>query len=101
MFSSSLRVRSLTLTPSPYGLPVPYRKYQGRFAEICAAHGGRPHWAKEHSLTPKGIEALYPRFGEFRDVLARVDPDGIMRSEYVRRHIDGEEVATRLFKRRP
>lgn len=89
------------LTLSPYGLPVPYRKYQGRFAEICAAHGGRPHWAKEHNLTPKGIEALYPRFDEFRDVLARVDPEGIMRSEYVRRHIGGEDVALRMFKRRP
>lgn len=89
------------VTYRPYGLPVPYRKYQGRFAEICAEHGGRPHWAKEHSLTPKGIEALYPRYVDFKSTLQRVDPNGVMRSEYTRRHIDGEDVATRIFKRRP
>lgn len=88
------------VTYRPYGLPVPYRAHQQKFADVCAAHGGRPHWAKEHNLTPKGIEALYPRFGDFRDVIHRVDPQGVMRSEYVRRHIDGEEIAARHFKKR-
>lgn len=89
------------VTYRPYGLPVPYRKFQARFAEIAASHGGRPHWAKEHNLTPKGIEALYPKFGDFKAVLQRVDPEGVMRSEYVQRHIEGDDIATRLFKRHP
>lgn len=88
------------LTASPYGLAVPYRKFHARFAEIVAAHGGRPHWAKEHTLRPKQIQALYPNFDRFVDVIKRVDPEGIMRSEYVRRHIEGEEIGQRVFKTR-
>lgn len=93
--------RLLTLTRRPYGLPVPYRKFQERFAEILASHDGRPHWAKQHALKPKDFEALYPKFSAYRDVLARVDPAGIMRSEYVRRHIEGENIPDRVFKKRP
>jgi L-gulonolactone oxidase len=32
--------------------------------------------------------------------MARVDPEGIMRSEYVRRHIEGEDIPRRVFKER-
>ncbi|WVR06534.1 hypothetical protein IAU60_003565 [Kwoniella sp. DSM 27419] len=88
------------VTYRPYGLAVPYRKFHEKFASILASHGGRPHWAKQHSLRPKELEALYPKFSEFRAVLDRVDPDGIMRSENVRRHIDGEDLPDRMFKAR-
>lgn len=84
----------------PYGLPVPYRKFHAKFAALLASHGGRPHWAKQHNLRPHDIEGLYPRFNDYRQVLQRVDPNGIMRSEYVRRHIDGENVPDRVFKAR-
>jgi L-gulonolactone oxidase len=78
---------------------VPYRKLHTKFADILIKYGGRPHWAKEHELRPKEIEALYPDFHKFREVLERVDPEGVMRSEYVRRHIDGEEeIGARVFK---
>ena len=86
--------------PRPYGLAVPYRKFHARFAEILTRYDGRPHWAKEHTLRPKQISALYPNFDKFKDVVKRVDPDGIMRSEYVRRHFEGEEVSQRIFKDR-
>ncbi|KAL7423531.1 D-arabinono-1,4-lactone oxidase [Cryptotrichosporon argae] len=88
------------VTYRPYGLPVPYRQFQERFAEICAKHGGRPHWAKTHLLRPAELRALYPEFDKFVAVIDRVDPDGILRNEYVRRHIGGEDVKDRLFKRR-
>lgn len=51
-------------------------------------------------MKPKDIEALYPEFSKFTDTLAQVDPAGIMRNEYVRRHIEGEDISSRLFKRR-
>lgn len=85
----------------PYGLPVPYRRFHEKFATLLASHGGRPHWAKQHCLKPKDVEALYPKFDDFRRVLQRIDPDGIMLSEYVRRHIEGEDIAQRMFKKRP
>lgn len=43
---------------------------------------------------------MYPKFEDFTRLLQRVDPDGVMRSEYVRRHIEGEDVAQRMFKKR-
>lgn len=91
---------NLVLTYRPYGLAVPYRKFHDKFASIVGSHGGRPHWAKEHVLKPKDLEALYPDFGKFKEVVARVDPAGIMRSEYVRRHIVGEDIPRRFFKER-
>lgn len=84
----------------PYGLAVPYRKFHDKFASIVARFGGRPHWAKEHTLEPKDLEGLYPDFGKYRGVIDRVDPDGVMRSEYVRRHIGGEDIPRRMFKER-
>lgn len=85
----------------PYGLPVPYRQFHEKFAALLASYDGRPHWAKQHALKPNDIKAMYPKIDDYRRVIQRVDPDGIMRSEYVRRHIEGEDVAERLFKRRP
>jgi len=89
------------VTYRPYGLPVPYRRLQEKFASILHAHNGRPHWAKEHGLRPKEIEHMYPKFEDFKRVLGRVDPEGVLRSEYVRRHMEGEDVPERLFKKRP
>ncbi|OCF57031.1 D-arabinono-1,4-lactone oxidase [Kwoniella mangroviensis CBS 10435] len=88
------------VTYRPYGLAVPYRKFHEKFASLLASHGGRPHWAKQHSLRPKDLEVIYPKFNDFRSVLQRVDPNAIMRSENVRRHIDGENVPDRVFKTR-
>lgn len=54
-------------------------------------HGGRPHWAKAHGLRPDYLRTLYPCFGDFVKVLEEVDPAGMFRNPYVRRHIFGEE----------
>ncbi|WWD18677.1 hypothetical protein CI109_103131 [Kwoniella shandongensis] len=88
------------VTYRPYGLAVPYRDFHTKFASLLASHGGRPHWAKQHTLRPKDIEALYPKFNDFVDVIKRVDPQGVLRSEYVRRHIEGEDLGDRMFKAR-
>jgi len=41
---------------------------------IFRAHGGRPHWAKRHTLTARDVDALYPRAADFRRVRAAHDP---------------------------
>jgi FAD-linked oxidoreductase len=56
-----------------------YAKMRWRelFAEaepIFRAHGGRPHWAKRHTLTPADVEALYPNLGRFKAVRDQCDP---------------------------
>ncbi|EJD42228.1 L-gulonolactone/D-arabinono-1,4-lactone oxidase [Auricularia subglabra TFB-10046 SS5] len=85
----------------PYGLPVQYRKFFAEFARIVSRYQGRPHWAKEHTLGPAEFDSLYPKFGEFKDILERFDPQGMWRSPYIARHIFGsksEEVDPQTFK---
>jgi FAD-linked oxidoreductase len=53
--------------------------WESSFAELEAilrAHGGRPHWAKRHTLTADDVLALYPRAGDFARVRKSIDPEG-------------------------
>ncbi|KAI9512147.1 L-gulonolactone/D-arabinono-1,4-lactone oxidase [Russula earlei] len=87
----------------PYGFNVPYRALFQRFERIVIPYGGRPHWAKAHSLRPDALSVLYPRFDSFRKILNVVDPEGVFRNEYVSRHIFGATGARfreRVFKAR-
>ncbi|KAF7311777.1 FAD-binding PCMH-type domain-containing protein [Mycena indigotica] len=76
----------------PYGFNVPYATFFKRYEAIVARHGGRPHWAKAHPLTPPQLRKMYPKFADFVRVLEEVDPHGVFRNEYVRRHVFGEEI---------
>lgn len=71
----------------PYAFAIPFANLSTRFEDILKAHGGRPHWAKTHSFSPSGLRALYPRFEDFVRVLQTVDPTGVFRNEYIRRHL--------------
>jgi len=49
------------------------------FAEgerMLRGHGGRPHWAKRHTLTRDDVDSLYPMAERFRAVRRRYDPGG-------------------------
>lgn len=49
------------------------------FAEaeaIFRAHGGRPHWAKRHTLIRGDVDALYPMADRYRAARRAADPDG-------------------------
>ncbi|MDB5417087.1 MAG: FAD-linked oxidoreductase [Phenylobacterium sp.] len=53
--------------------------WQQLFAEgerIFRAAGGRPHWAKRHTLARTDVDALYPLAERFRAVRRDVDPAG-------------------------
>ena len=87
----------------PYGFNVPYRRFFTEFERIASELHGKPHWAKTHTLRPAELRLLYPKFPDFVKVLENVDPAGLFRNEYVRRHIfgeTGEGVHGRIFKRR-
>ena len=86
----------------PYRFNVPYRRLFNTYEEIVTRYGGKPHWAKAHSLGPEQLRDLYPRFDDYVKVLKDVDPNGLFRNEYMRRHIYGEvspEVDGRVFKK--
>jgi len=56
--------------------------FAGVFAEaepIFRAHGGRPHWAKRHTLTWKDVQALYPNAGPFSRCREGARPRGKIR----------------------
>lgn len=85
----------------PYNFPVPYRSYFRGFEDIVARHDGRPHWAKDHAFRSEGLRKLYPRFEDFLQLIREVDPHGLFRNEYVRRHFFDEDISPRIFKDRP
>jgi decaprenylphospho-beta-D-ribofuranose 2-oxidase len=65
-----------------------------RMDAVVAAHGGRVYLAKDARLRPESFTAMYPRMGEFADVLQRVDPAGLFRSDLSRRLGIGGRIAS-------
>ncbi len=61
--------------------PLPY------FADlepIYQPYEGRPHWGKMHTLDPVQLASRYPRWRDFLDVRASLDPEGRMLNPYLR-----------------
>ena len=56
--------------------PMPWRSLFAEAEAIFRSHGGRPHWAKRHTLTRADVDALYPMAERYRAVRHAVDPDG-------------------------
>jgi FAD/FMN-containing dehydrogenase len=67
------------------------RRWEPVFENIepmLRSHGGRPHWAKRHSLGPRDVFALYPKAGEFCAVRRAVDPEGKFANDALTRLFD-------------
>jgi FAD/FMN-containing dehydrogenase len=60
---------------------LPYHEYFSDIEPIFRAHGGRPHWAKKHSLTGETLRDLYPQWDQFQAVRRELDPHGVFLSE--------------------
>lgn len=60
---------------------LPYRAYFDDIEPILRAHGGRPHWAKRHSLHGAALAELYPRWSDFMQLRRRLDPHNVFLSE--------------------
>ena len=72
---------ALDLPIGPPALP----KVLNELDDLVAEAGGRIYLAKDARLNPVHIETMYPRIGEFRAVLDRVDPNGLMTSDLAHR----------------
>lgn len=55
---------------------MPWRNLFAAAETIFRGHGGRPHWAKRHTLTRADVAALYPMAGRYNAVRRAADPDG-------------------------
>lgn len=51
---------------------------------IFRHYDGRPHWGKRHTRNAAELEALYPKFNEFRALRRRIDPEGKFLNPYLR-----------------
>ena len=60
-------------------------EYFRAFEAITAEVGGRPHWGKLHTLDADSLDALYPRFGDFRQWRDRLDPHRRFANPYTTR----------------
>lgn len=55
---------------------MPWRALFAAAEAVFRDGGGRPHWAKRHTLEREDIDRLYPRAERFRAVRREVDPAG-------------------------
>lgn len=56
--------------------PMPWQVLFAEAEAIFRAHGGRPHWAKRHTLARSDVDALYPMAERYRGVRRAADPAG-------------------------
>ncbi len=62
--------------------PLPY------FADIEPLYqdiGGRPHWGKLHTLDARTLSTRYPRWKDFLEVRAALDPQGRMLNDHLKK----------------
>ena len=57
---------------------------------IFQDYGGRPHWAKKHTMAADDLRPLYPRWDRFLAARRRMDPEGLFLNPYLQRLL-GEE----------
>jgi FAD/FMN-containing dehydrogenase len=60
---------------------MPYRGYFNAIEKIFRKYDGRPHWGKLHSLGAEDLQSIYPRWDEFQELRAEMDPQGIFLTE--------------------
>lgn len=53
--------------------------------EVLVEAGGRPHWAKQHSLDASVLHDRYRHWDHFRAARDAFDPDGVFRTPYLDR----------------
>lgn len=62
-----------------------FERYFRLVEAILAPLDGRPHWGKIHFQSAETLQTRYPRFGEFRALRERLDPEQRFVNEYVSR----------------
>jgi FAD-linked oxidoreductase len=63
---------------------MPWREAFAAVEAVFAQGGGRPHWAKRHTLTSADVVRLYPLAEQWGCVRRRVDPSGKFLNAHLR-----------------
>jgi FAD/FMN-containing dehydrogenase len=64
---------------------VDLHPYFDGFEAIMQAMDGRPHWGKEHHVTPDQVRRMFPMAGRFQELRSQLDPSGVFDNECLRR----------------
>ncbi|HVS63264.1 MAG TPA: D-arabinono-1,4-lactone oxidase [Thermoanaerobaculia bacterium] len=79
-----------TMTVSAHqGADLPYEAFFADVESIGHNHGARPHWGKVHGYAAGELAGLYPRFGDFRELRAQLDPEERLVNDHLRRVLLG------------
>lgn len=71
----------------PYGTePTKKDEYWAVYEQIMRKYRGKPHWAKQHTLTYEELKQLYTGLERFRELMFTLDPTGMFDNEYLQRH---------------
>jgi FAD/FMN-containing dehydrogenase len=79
-FLSPAHGRDVVTISLHHNAGLPYEAYFSDVERILRAHGGRPHWAKKHSLDADALRRLYPKWEDFMRLRSQLDPDGVFMS---------------------
>jgi FAD/FMN-containing dehydrogenase len=64
---------------------LPYDQPFRALEPLLAAHGGRPHWAKRHTMSARDLLTNYPMAERFKRVREQVDPSNKLANSYLLR----------------
>jgi len=64
---------------------LPFEQFFNDVEPIFIEYGGRPHWAKIHSLTARQLRPLYAEWNAFHRVRKALDPDDFFINDYLRK----------------
>ncbi len=64
---------------------TPYDQYFQGVEQIMNDYDGRPHWGKMHFQTAETLAPRYPRWDDFQEQRAALDPGGTFTTPYVER----------------
>ncbi|EEB05263.1 D-arabinono-1,4-lactone oxidase [Schizosaccharomyces japonicus yFS275] len=75
----------------PFGLSMPYERLWQAFEYLMNQYGGKPHWAKRHSLPPEELKARYPKLRQWLQLRSMLDPNNVFWNEYMQRSFGTNE----------
>lgn len=66
-----------------------YHAIFSKIEPIFRRYGGRPHWGKLHSLDAKDLQTLYPKWQDFTQLRAQLDPEQKFINPYLQQLLIG------------
>lgn len=61
----------------------PHTELFSSLEKVFKEHGGRPHWGQFHTQKAEDLAQVYPRFNDFVQLRAELDPQGLFLNPYL------------------